>query len=377
MTLRGQGHLYRRGQVWWLGYYHRGRYIRESLKTTDAKKAERLRQRKLKLVNTPHFVTPEQEKLTFDDLAELLRTDYRLNGRRSLGHVERHIRRLGEAFACDRALSITPDRIAAYTAARLGRGVAPATVNRELAALRRMFSLAVKTGQILARPPITLLTEDNAREGFAEPAEFEAVAAHLPPAYADAARFAYLTGWRKTEVRTLEWRDITLDRQGGTVVGGVIRLRRSHSKTKQGRTLVLRGALLDLARTRVALRRLDCPYVFHTDGRRLGDLQRAWRRAAARAGIAGRFIHDLRRSAVRNMVRAGVPERVAMAISGHKTRSVFDRYNIVSEADLAEAAERVTTYVTTAPRSAPVAPLHREHAQFAHTQAPKATTTRS
>src|SRR5579871_3144361 len=170
------------------------------------------RQRKLKLVNTPHFVTPEQEKLTFDDLAELLRTDYRLNGRRSLGHVERHIRRLGEAFACDRALSITPDRIAAYTAARLGRGVAPATVNRELAALRRMFSLAVKTGQILARPPITLLTEDNAREGFAEPAEFEAVAAHLPPAYADAARFAYLTGWRKTEVRTLEWRDITLDR---------------------------------------------------------------------------------------------------------------------------------------------------------------------
>src|SRR5207302_10120260 len=97
--------------------------------------------------------------------------------------------------------------------------------------------------------------EDNAREGFLEPAGFEAVRTHLPPYLADAATFAYLSGWRKGEVRTLEWRDVELP-------PGVIRLRAEHSKNKRGRVLVLRGELLDLVRQRAEQRRLDCPHVF-------------------------------------------------------------------------------------------------------------------
>ena len=124
-----------------------------------------------------------------------------------------------------------------------------------------------------------------------------------------------------------------------------IRLRASNSKNKKGRPLVLKGEVLDVIQRRASLRRLDCPYVFHRNGRRISSLFKAWRKACEAAGPTGRYFHDMRRSAIRNFVRSGTPEVVAMAISGHKPRSVFDRYNIVNEADIAEAMARSSRYV--------------------------------
>ena len=202
----------------------------------------------------------------------------------------------------------------------VAEGARPATVNRELAAIRRMFTLAVRAGKLAHRPYIAMLAEDNARQGFVEPADFAALRAHLPTYLAPAATFAYLSGWRRSEVRKLEWRDIDL-------TAGAVRLRRENSKNKRGRVLVLRGELLDVMREQAARRRLDCVHVFHRDGKPLGDFRKAWRFACTAAGLAGRHFHDMRRSAARNLVRAGVPERVAMEISGHKTRSILDGRN--------------------------------------------------
>jgi len=172
----------------------------------------------------------------------------------------------------------------------------------------------------------------------------------------------YLTGWRRGEVQSVESRDVDLS-------GGAIRLQATHSKNKRPRMVALRGGLLALIEQRASLRVTDCPHVFHRGGRPLGDIRKAWQTACRAAGLEGRIFHDMHRSAVRNMVRAGVPERVAMAVSGHRTRAVFDRYNIVSEDDLAAAMERTDAYVTTR-REAPrrIVPLAAHRARIEHGQ---------
>ena len=127
------------------------------------------------------------ERLTFDDLANMYLTDYRVNGKRSLKDAKRNVECLRDNFGFDRAMDITADRIAAYAAKRLDDKMAPASINRELAALRRMFSLAVKAGRLAHRPHVSMLAEDNARQGFLEPVDFDAVRSHLPGYLADAA----------------------------------------------------------------------------------------------------------------------------------------------------------------------------------------------
>jgi integrase len=192
------------------------------------------------------------------------------------------------------------------------------------------------SGKLARRPHVALLPEQNVRTNFLEPADFEAIAAHLREDLLDFSRFAYLTGWRSGAIRVLGWRNVDLERRGDEIVGGFIRPEGS-SVTKRTGLVALSGEVLEIIRRRFADRRLDCSLVFHHDGRAVGDFRRAWLRAAAAAGFAGVRFHDLRRSFARNISRAGVSEQVAMLLGGWRTRSVFDRYRIVSEGDVAEA----------------------------------------
>ncbi len=188
--------------------------------------------------------------------------------------------------------------------------------------------------------------------------DFEAVVAHLPAELQDVARFGYLTGWRKGEILTLTWADV--DR-----AGAMIRLRPEHAKNGRGRALAIEGALAPLLERRWQARLVPGPagtsrvaeLVFHRHGRPIVDFRKAWAGACTAAGVTGRLFHDLRRTAVRNLLRAGVPERVAMDVSGHRTRAMLDRYAITSEADLRAAMERQTAYVNALPRTATVTPL--------------------
>lgn len=352
--MNGMGRIFKRGEVYWIAYSHRGKEYRESTRATCTK-GERLAGKRLKKrlgeIGRGQLIGPQEERVAFEDMAKDLERDYTINGKRSaetLGYQLRHLRR---GFALMRAVDITTDRVRAYVTDRQQEGAANATINRELAALGRAFTLAVQAGRLSTRPYIPMLEENNARQGFVDHAEFLALRDALPDGLKDPVTFLYLSGWRVSEMRGLEWRDVDL-------AGRVVRLRPELSKNKDGRVLPLSGELFDVMERAHANRRLDRLHVFHVDGQPIGDFRKVWKRACTTAGLGGLIVHDLRRSAVRNMVRAGIPERVSMALSGHKTRAVFDRYNIVSEADLADAAARLHQHLQ-ATEPARVLPLKR------------------
>ena len=118
------------------------------------------------------------------------------------------------------------------------------------------------------------------------------------------------------------------------------------SKNKHGRTLVFSRPLLAVViDRRWQVRALGCPFVFHIGGKRAGTWRRRWVAACKAAGVPGKLLHDLCRTVARNLVGSGVPERVAMNATGHKTRSALDRYNVVSTSDLSDAAGRLADYL--------------------------------
>ena len=159
---------------------------------------------------------------------------------------------------------------------------------------------------------------------------------------ADGVRFALVTGWRRAEVFSLAWSQVDWN-------GGFVRLEPGTTKNREGRSFPITPVLRVLLERRQELtRRCEraqariIPLVFHRSGRRIGSFRRSWKKACDKAGLPGLLFHDLRRSAVRNLERAGVPRSVAMKLTGHKTESIYRRYAIVAESDLLEAGAKLS-----------------------------------
>jgi len=245
-------------------------------------------------------------------------------------------------WRANRATQITVARMNQYIDHRLEEGAARATVQQELAALRRMFTL---TPEIANAPRVPRLSVDNARKVFFEPDELAAVLRHLPNYLRDPVEFAAITGWRfRSEVLPLTWEQVDLD-------AGEVRLLTSKNKAGRVFPFQFHPGLQEMFERRWTQRTL-CPLVFPSrSGDRITDYRKAWQSACKKAGFpgvtyapGGKVLHDLRRTAVRNLVRAGVPETVAMKLTGHKTRAIFDRYDITSGKDLQDAATKLAAY---------------------------------
>lgn len=199
--------------------------------------------------------------------------------------------------------------------------------------------MAIRRGLLERMPYFPKRLEENPpRDGFFEHDEYLRVRQHVPRSDRDVLDFAYYSGWRRNEILGLTWDEVDL-------AGGVIRLTPRRSKTKTGRVLPISSPLQIVLKGRGRRRRPNDPRVFDRDGVAVRVWRTALRDACRKAKVPHRLLHDCRRTAARNLIRAGVPERVAMLLTGHKTRAVFDRYNIVNEQELLTAGERLTAYV--------------------------------
>lgn len=337
------GMVYKRknSAVWWIKFHVNGKAIYQSSRDTRKTVAQKLLAKKVGAIADGRTLFLGLDRVTFRDLAGDLLRDYRVNGK-SISRAELSVRNLLDYFGPFRAAQVTTQMVQDYTLGRLDQGAAPATVNRELAALKRMFNLGARSTppKVERVPYVPMLREDNVRKGFFEHAEYlavrDAISAHL----GDLVTFGYKTGWRVSEITGLTWGQVDLDAR-------TVRIEAGMTKNDEGRTVFMDDEMVEMFHRLWRERRRPLPWVFlnasGTD--RVKRFRKAWNSACRKAGVPGRLFHDLRRTAVRNMVRARVPERVAMAISGHKTRSVFDRYNIVSEADLRLAAMQLQDHL--------------------------------
>jgi integrase len=297
--------------------------------------------------------------VTVKALLDLVEKDYRVNGKRSFRTMLCAQKPLLSHFSAGRVASeLSAGDLKTYVDARLADEVQPATVNRELSCLRRGFNLARRDGLLDKVPVFPMLEEDNVRTGFFEEHERQALLRALPADLSAFARFLSLTSWRMGEALSLTWAQVDFS-------AGVIRLEPGATKNGEGRTFPF-GLLPELAtlmqdqraRTRNLEREQEriIPHVFHTAGERMWAKRfyRQWWQAARAAKVyrewadprtgktkRGPIPHDFRRTVVRNMERAGVPRSVAMKLTGHKTESVYRRYAIVSEADLADGVSRL------------------------------------
>ena len=260
--------------------------------------------------------------------------DYQVRQFRSQSTARGRIAHLVAFFGRDaHAAALTTYQIRQYQLTRRAAGAATGTINRETSALHRMCTLAVHWGWLDTVPGFPdRLRENPPRQGFFEHPEYLAVRTHLPAPWQDILDLAYYSGWRKNEILGLTWDEI--DEAGGVIRLSPARARRPWWGGSSRSHHPLPRPWRDGGHAATP----TSPLVFHRDGIPIRRWRTAWRTACQAAGVPTRFLHDCRRTAARNLIRASVPERVAMLLTGHKTRAIFDRYNIINEQELSRPA---------------------------------------
>ena len=245
--------------------------------------------------------------------------------------------------------TITPGMIEEYRATRRkepgcnGVSVKVATINRDLALLKHLFSYALRENWLERNPVrhVKLEKENNARDRVMTPEEFERLQYHASPHLQAINAMAYHTGIRRGEILNLTW-----DR--ADLKAGLIRLKAEDTKTDDARSIPLTTDLTARLKNLYKIRYLNQSHVFLVKGKSVHSVKTAFKAACRRAGIEGFRFHDFRHTAVTNMRRAGIDHLTIMRITGHKTLEVFKRYNSFLESDLKEAAQRFNTYLTLA-----------------------------
>jgi len=320
---------------------------RESAKTTRKREAEKLLRKREREVASGE-VAGDYVSTTYNHLRKKYLENFKRKGYKSLEQTMAVIKHLDNFFNDIQVYKIDTDKVVQYTLDRQKSKNRPsdATINKELAILGSMFTISIELDLIPNKQPNWkfIRLDEVIREGFIEKWEYEKLYKELPLYLKRVFKFAYHTGWRKSEIFSLTW-DRVLPKEGK------VKLTWSKTKTGQFRELKvdreIKELILELWNEKESDNNCNKTYVFLNAKRtgRIVNMYTAWRNACERAGVGKKLLHDCRRVAVTHMIDAGCSEKVAMMISGHKTDAMIRRYNIVGEKTIEEAMARTLEYV--------------------------------
>jgi len=364
---KGTGCVFKRpdSAVFWLKYSKNGKPYRESSGFTDRQKAEKRLKIRLSEITAGTFIGPQAEKIKVAELAEDFLREYRINERKSIDDATaRWNLHLEPFFGARKAIDVSSDLIARYVDQRQHEGAKNATINREVAALKRMFRLGQQStpAKVLRMPHFPHLRENNVRKGFLEDNQYRKLVEGQELWFRTIVECGRTYGWRISELLSMKVKQVDLMQR-------VIRLDPGTTKNSDGREVFMTDALYLLLGACVACKGVEDAVFTRPNGIPVRTLRDAWEKACTVAGV-GQFIcvdcatpsqtgapcqkclgkrtkytglifHDLRRTAARNLRRAGISETVIMKIGGWRTRSVFERYAIVSRGDIVDAMQKL------------------------------------
>ena len=364
---RKTGYVQNRGTSFRIAYYTID-HIRQF--ETFATEEEARRELAIRLAEIAQGipVSSKPNTVKFGELCDDVVTYYETCGHKSVDDIETRYRlHIIPVFGDRKAVSITASQLRQYVVRRQAEEAKHGTIARELEAIRRAFLLAKKEHKFLGDPPAIPKLPENRREGFFTRAEVDRLCSHLKPPLDSFVLFAFLTGWRLEEIRGLRWSNIDF-------AAGEIRLDAGSTKTGEPRVFPMTDELRSLLsalkpptvsalHTKKQTTRVVTAKVSTITNRvfLIGAFRKTWKTACHKAGLpcivvpvkkggkrgavkvvkALRTFHDLRRSGAREMSNQGVPQPVIMALMGHATDSMFQRYRIVSADDKKRAAEIV------------------------------------
>jgi len=383
---KGEGGLFRvKGSRFWRAQYkdNKGKIIRVSTEECVKQRALSVLQRLMADSARGLPPLPDAHKIHYADLRRGLIADYTAKGNRSLTTTAdgeefiNGLKQLDEFFGFGPdnpgppVTLITTDRARDFAEKRLAEGLSNATVNRSLSCLRRMLKIAHEDSKLQFIPKIRFLKEPRARQGFVEQEKFDELIALLPTHLRPLIMLLYYCGVRVGEARQIEWPQVDL-------VAHIIRLEEEQTKGEEARIIPLPSVLVALLREI----KLKTGRVFSDT-----NLRVEWELACTTCGLGkrtkmdpkdesgfvwykyrGLHIHDLRRSAVRNLRKVGVNESVIMKISGHRTAEVFRRYNIVSTDDVSNAMRTLELAGLSSDRSVTVSQKSQRRLRASHSK---------
>jgi integrase len=329
---RGEGSVFPKkgSRFLYIQYYGlNGKPIQESSKSASQTVALKLLQKRQGEV-TNGIVTVDVRKTSYEDIRALLIADYKAKKNKSLltrsdgTQTICGLDHLDGYFSGWQAMRITTDVLRDYNTKKQAENLDAPTVNRHFALLRRMMRLAWRESKLREPPYFPMNRENGPRKGFVTDEQFQKIRSHLPRILWPLVTFLYFKGVRLGEALLIVWPQVNLDRKE-------IRLEGEQTKSRSPRIAPFTDELVGMLKKQ-----------FRTDGLAFysTNLRKAWKNATQLAGCPGILIHDLRRSAVRNLMDDGTQTAVAMSISGHKTEAIFQRYNITTAQQAHEAMER-------------------------------------